>query len=1281
MKQPHPDSAVAVVGMACRLPGADDLDQFWDLVRRGGVAWGPVPDDRLNRRLYYHPKRGTRNKTYSDVAALVAYRPVDRGLCPISESAIASHDVAHVTLCEVAAAACRHAGLDPAALPYDNTGVYVGHAAASGVAAELTYATYVAQTAKYLREAVGFEQLADGLGDEVIAEIIDAVRRDRPRRDRNGGPFFGASMAARLIARTFALNGPCMSFNAACASSSRALGQAVRALQHGTVDMAIVGGASFFHSDTLVLFAQSHSLSPSASRPFSAEADGMIVGEGYVVTLLKMLRRAEADGDRILAVIPGIGISSDGRGKSLWAPRHEGQIKAIQRAYGPEVAMDRLQYIEAHATSTFLGDVTEVTALTAALEGRLAPGTKLPAGSAKLNVAHTLESAGLVGVVRTVLALEHEVIPPAIDDRPLNPQIDWDKAPIYVPRHEVAWPRRTDAAPRRAGVDAFGIGGLNVHVVVDDYVPSRASVVPGADLPAQTLRTPRGEDDGAVAVIGMGAVMPGALTLDAFWDLLAAGRDATSELPDGRWDSDAFYRPGATGPWETPTKRGGYVTGFEYDWRKHKIPPKEIAQASPLQFMILDAVDQAIHRAKYHERPFDRERVGVVVGTVFGGDCAAELAVSLRLPEFQETLAGLLRAKGVPEDLIGRIAQSYGEVLLKHMPILLDETGSFTASALASRITKSFDLMGGAVAVDAGQASALAALSCCVDQLRGGDCDMMICVGGQQDMTPTIYEEWSICGRLPVGEPRSPFDARADGVLPAEGCGALLLKRLGDARRDGDPIFGIIRGVGAACDPSRSEAARLAAGRALDDARVSPDDVALIETSTSGKPDADAGELRGVAEAYGDGSRPGPMWLATAVGRIGDTGGASGMASLLKAAMELDTLQISPDPRLEHPAPQLTRHAAVLAVPSHPTPISARAGKSVLAGVHSGGDGEVTYHVVFERGTKVKPTSPTPQSTAQPKPQVTRGASRIASPIPHFDATARRREKMRQKARTAPQPAPAVAEPPSRPAVAPSMPPVASGATAAPAVRPAQPAGQRVAPTSTPVAAPQAASAVARPSPGPAPTESAGLDSKELEQFLVNFVVEHTGYPAEIVELDADLEADLGIDSIKKAQLFGELGEYFDVQPSEDLSLDDFPTLRHVLDYLVKSQGAGAAPAPQAVSQPAPAPAPEARSQPAPSVAPTASTEAPSAGLDPNELERFLVNFVVEHTGYPAEIVELDADLEADLGIDSIKKAQLFGELGEYFDVQPSEDLSLDDFPTLRHVLDYLVKSQGAARP
>ena len=325
-----------------------------------------------------------------------------------------------------------------------------------------------------------------------------------------------------------------------------------------------------------------------------------------------------------------------------------------------------------------------------------------------------------------------------------------------------------------------------------------------------------------------------------------------------------------------------------------------------------------------------------------------------------------------------------------------------------------------------------------------------------------------------------------------------------------------------------------------------------------------------------------------------------------------------------------------------------------------------------------------------------------AARIIHFDATQPRKERMRKAAAGEKTPA----------ASGTTVPPVAPKIEAAPAARP--PASH------VPVQRPPESASAARPAPSvsPPPTSAPSasvppnakpaLSRADLERFLIDFVVEQTGYPAEMVELDVDLEADLGIDSIKKAQLFGELAEQFGVQPPADaseLSLDDFPTLGHVVNFLEQAMdgastdsangnGHGAIETP-AMRNPATATLPTAEtttSAPAVSsgngsVSPSGNGSAPETMADPpamsvQEMEAFLVNFVVEQTGYPAEMVELDVDLEADLGIDSIKKAQLFGELAEQFGIQPPADaseLSLDDFPTLRHVVGFLQSATGAA--
>ena len=217
--------------------------------------------------------------------------------------------------------------------------------------------------------------------------------------------------------------------------------------------------------------------------------------------------------------------------------------------------------------------------------------------------------------------------------------------------------------------------------------------------------------------------------------------------------------------------------------------------------------------------------------------------------------------------------------------------------------------------------------------------------------------------------------------------------------------------------------------------------------------------------------------------------------------------------------------------------------------------------------------------------------------------------------------------------------------------------------------------------PAPAPASSNGCNPKELEALLINFVVEQTGYPEDMVDMSADLEGDLGIDSIKKAQLMGELNETFhfvdmSAPGDSDMSLDDFPTLGSIRDYLLSKIGGSVPVAPAVEVKDTPVEAPIEDSIPAPA-------PASSNGCNPKELEALLINFVVEQTGYPEDMVDMSADLEGDLGIDSIKKAQLMGELNETFhfvdmSAPGDSDMSLDDFPTLGSIRDYLLSKMNA---
>jgi acyl transferase domain-containing protein/acyl carrier protein len=901
------DCPLAIVAMGCRLPGAHDLAAFWDLLREGRCSLGELPPERLDQELYFAEAKGIAGKTYSRIGGYVPEAAVDRDYCPISDQVLETADPVHLTMVQVVAETIRHGGIDPESLRGSRAGVFIGHARGSRVAGEYADAIHVEDTVRLLETLPAFTSLPEAQRRQLADEVIRRIREARPRRVAGKWMRLEANRVAGIVSDTYGLNGPSLAIDAACASSLLALSLAANALHRGVIDQAIVGGASHSNWFSLVMFSQAQALSAAGSFPFDSRADGFISSDGFGAIIVKPLARALAEGNRIFGVIRGIGVATDGRGKSLWAPRKEGQIAAIERAYSAGIDPASVQYVEAHGTSTQLGDATELEALALQLGRHFPPGRRVPVSSVKANIGHTRETAGIAGLIKTLLCMQHGRIPGARYLQTLNPLIPWDKVPFFVPIEDVEWPAM-NGMPRRAGIDAFGIGGLNAHVIVDDepQTKSGASTLSapqssrsgsnGAPQPERSSNGvpagPPGPDSDAVAIISVGLVAPGSRTLADFNRLVDSGADPKNDVPPERWDWRMFYAPGPFQNWRSPLKRAGFIRDFEYDWKRSRIPPKQVERADPLQFMVLDAAEQALRGAGQPARDWPRERMGVVVGTAFGGDFSVELNRVLRMPEFLRTLTAVARQADVPEAAIRKICDELVEAFHKRHPVLEDETGSYTSSTLSSRISKTLDLMGGAYSVDSGAASSFAALACAVDRLLLGQNDHVICAAGQRTLDVSACEWLATGGFLETAEEAGSQGAPVTGLVPGEAAAALLLKRLADAKRDGDPILAVIRGYGVAGHQSDHRSAVAQAMRqALDKAGIAPAVPQLIEAAATGVPRIDGAEAAAISEVFGDG-RIAPLTVGTLAQQFGFCHGAAGLLSLAKVLHVFDARKL-----------------------------------------------------------------------------------------------------------------------------------------------------------------------------------------------------------------------------------------------------------------------------------------------------------------------------------------------------------------------------------------------------
>ncbi len=460
------DGGIAVVGYAVRFPGASDADEFWNMLRQGRDAISEVPADRWDVEQFYDPEPGAAGKIVTRRAGFIDdIGGFDATFFGVSTREATFMDPQHRLLLETAWHAVEHSGSAPTDLAGTKTGVFIG-----------------LSTQDYLCL----------LTDALTLEGIEAYL----------GIGTSAAAAAGRISYRMGLVGPAITVDTACSSSLVAVHQACQALRHGECDLALAGGVNLLISPaTMINFSRAHMLAPDGRcKTFDAAADGYVRGEGCGVVVVKRLQDAISDGDRIRAVIRGSAVNQDGASGGLTVPNGIAQQRvitdALQRA-GVE-ARD-VDYLEAHGTGTSLGDPIEVQAAGAAYGVARDGGRPLLIGSVKTNIGHLEAAAGIAGLVKVILSLEHHELPKHLNFHDASPRIPWDRLPVRVVEETIPWP--PNARPRTAGISGFGFSGTNAHVIVEE-APHEPVVASGPVA---------GTDDGRFRVLPLSARTPSAL--------------------------------------------------------------------------------------------------------------------------------------------------------------------------------------------------------------------------------------------------------------------------------------------------------------------------------------------------------------------------------------------------------------------------------------------------------------------------------------------------------------------------------------------------------------------------------------------------------------------------------------------------------------------------------------------------------------------------------------------------------------------------------------------------
>jgi acyl transferase domain-containing protein/3-hydroxymyristoyl/3-hydroxydecanoyl-(acyl carrier protein) dehydratase len=844
-----PGPTVAIVGIGGIFPGATGVDPLWDnIVARRDLSREPPPGRWSPGLQQVYAKEPGPDHVYSRRACFVDdIRPDLDGLA-IDATLVQALDPMFGLLLH----AGRQAWFDTVTTKLDRkrTGIIIGNIALP-------------------------TQTSASIADELLGQAFATRLTGKPPLPGQTSLLnrYVAGLPASVLAHALGLGGTCYTLDAACASSLYSLKYAIAELQAHRADAMLCGGLS--RPDSLYTqmgFSTLGALSPSGRcSPFDSKADGLVVGEGAGIVILKRLEDALRDQDHIYATIAGTGISNDIRG-NLMLPDSEGQLRAMRAAYaGAGWQPETVDLIECHGTGTPAGDSTEFQSMRTLWGEQYRGGQTCVIGSVKSNIGHLLTAAGSAGLIKVLLAFKHHVLPPTANFERAASGIDLDNSPFTVLERAQEWQARAADQPRRAAVSAFGFGGINAHVLLEQWVqPVRKRKKENKSVPIPP----------AIAIVGMDACFGPWRTLTAFTSrVLGELQDISTTPANNRWGL-----PRLSG------LRGYTIDQVEVPVGRFRIPPKELQDMLPQQLLMLQVAANALDDA-HQAGPVGQERTdaGVFIG----------IGLDLNTTNFHLRWTMTDRAREwVKQSGIALNAdslQQWTDTLKDQVgpPLTANRTMGALGGIVASRIARAFNFGGAGFTVSAEESSGMFALQTAIRALQANELNIAIvgavdlagdarAVAGQDAARP--YTTDGIC---------RPFAEDSTGTVIGEGAVAFVLKRQEDAVRDGDRIYALVTGVGSA---SGGDIGTLLPSvntytdslqQACTEADITPDTISCIETYGSGHADEDRLETGALCSVFSSERARQSATITSVKADIGHTGAASGLASVAKVSLAL----------------------------------------------------------------------------------------------------------------------------------------------------------------------------------------------------------------------------------------------------------------------------------------------------------------------------------------------------------------------------------------------------------
>ncbi len=1299
-----------------------DQKSFLNLLLRGIDAISDPPDTHqfLNDYLDSDPKRP--DHIYCNRGGYlpkVNFDPSEFGIPP---TALEATDTSQLLGLVVAKQALADAGYgnDSRTFNRDKTSVILGVTGTQELVIPL---------GARLGHPLWRRALADaGVPEQTADEVIQRISEGYVPWQESSFPGLLGNVVAGRIANRLDLGGTNCVVDAACASSMSAIHMALLELASGRSDMVLTGGVDTINDAFMhMCFSKTQILSKSGNiRPFSKDADGTVLGEGVGMVVLKRLDDAQRDGDRIYAVIKGLGSGSDGKSQSIYAPRQIGQERALNRAYQDAgIAPESIGMVEAHGTGTRVGDQVEFKALCEVFQNDASKGKRCALGSVKSNIGHTKAAAGTAGLIKTALSLYHKVLLPTLKADPADPNLDVDNSPFFINHQLQPWLSDSDRV-RRAGVSAFGFGGSNFHVVLEEHQPekneptwdgtveiaafsadSKERLIAALDHWSEQIPECHERDDvarlAAQSRLNFDSKQSWRLTMvfDPRGEeqvMVQQNRDARTKLEafaegDAGVISDGIYISAGD-------SRGSLAFLFPGQGSQYVGMGRDLICCFPECLQILQEADGAVKS----ELPLSR----YLYPRMTDGPSAAEdrlRSTDIAQPAIGAVTAAmlaLLKSFGIEPDAV--CGHSYGELAALYAAGRIDRSALWQLSGDRGRLMAEAGQRG--QNEDAGSMLAVIAPIDELDRMVHDLPDGIVLAnrntpqqGVLSGPTPAIEaaerlckEKGYRCLRLPVA---AAFHSRlvSDARKP-------FRKMVGKVQFTDDTSVAVMSNSLGGKYPEQADHAKEVLSGQL---ALPVDFISNIESlyADGVRTFVEVGPkavLSRMVEQILDGSQFYALALDRSAGR------AYGLNDLAQTLAHLAALgfpvllqrweKLSPETARKRmritlsgtnyktsrpvrpPAAPLTEHRPAPSVANAQGRVPTHSSKKQKAAV-----AQVSLPRTSKRKSAVNGRSESKTMDPNKRDYLNHALATVQQGLAsmqalqaqttqahqkYLEAQAEAGRTLQQMLRSTQQLAdtamgdgammpipdnlPGIDVSMPQPLVVPSTPPVPEHSPSASAT-PVQ------AVASSDMAHRQAARPSLEAEKAPAP-EKSSTQQIPIRKALVDIVGELTGYPEEMLGMEMDIEADLGIDSIKRVEILSAMEERMPDLPKVTPDMvGSLKTLGQLCDYLASQQDASSS---------------AGRDMgPAQNASESESAEA---------IRKALVDIVGELTGYPEEMLGMEMDIEADLGIDSIKRVEILSAMEERMPDLPKVTPDMvGSLKTLGQLCDYLASQQDAS--